>query len=96
MTISGTFAIEGSHKLTRRGLVIYGDITSGRVSKHDFLSFIDRDQEIEIEIDGINSIDNISEGIFKVGLMFNYDSDERKKQLDNLLVEKQSAKIISK
>jgi hypothetical protein len=96
MTLLGSFAIEGSFILTgRRGLVIYGDIVDGKVTRENILCFVDGDQQLTLKINDINFIDNISEKVAKVGLTFYYDSEEQKKQLSILKVQRQTAKIIS-
>ena len=95
MTLQGSFAIEGSFKLTGRGLVIYGDIVDGAVKKQTFLSFKHEGQELKLKIEDINFLDRISEKVAKVGLTFYYDSDDQKKQLETLQVAKQIAKFVS-
>jgi hypothetical protein len=94
MTIYGKFKIEGSFKLRDRGLIIYGDIIDGKVSKKNFLAFNSEGQEIKLQIDDINFIDRTSENTSKVGLTFYYENDERKKRLNSLQVLNQTAKIV--
>jgi len=86
MTLQGNFSIEGSFRLTGRGLVIYGDIIDGVVSKQTFLSFINEGQEVTLKISDINFLDQISEKVAKVGLTFYYDNDNQRKQLETLQV----------
>jgi hypothetical protein len=95
MTAQGTFSIEGSFKLTGHGLVIYGDIVDGIVSKQNFISFINEGQEMKLKISDVNFIDRISENVAKVGLTFYYDSNEQREKLENVQVAIQEAKITS-
>ncbi len=78
MTLKGKFIIEGSFILTKRGLVIYGEIIEGRVRKQDFLCFTSEGQEMKLQISDINFLDNISEKTAKVGLCFYYAYGEKK------------------
>lgn len=92
MTTIATFEIEGS-KLTGRGLVIYGDIISGTVSKDNFFTFNNGQQNMKLRIKDIDFVDNIKEKIAKIGLTFHYDKDEQRENLQALQITKQTATI---
>ena len=89
MKISSTFDIEGSFKLDERGLVIYGNIVDGTISKQSFISFKDGQKTINLKIAGVDFLDKIQEKSFKIGLTFYYESDEQKEILQNLKVVRQ-------
>lgn len=91
--IKAIFEIEGSFKLTDRGLVIYGDITQGTLNEGDFISFNDKAETIKLKIKSIEFLDNIKEKNAKTGLLFYYDSEVQKIHLEELNISKQSAII---
>jgi translation elongation factor EF-Tu-like GTPase len=93
MATIGTFEIEGSFKLTGRGLVICGDIGSGTVIKDNFFTFNNGQQNMKLKIKGVDFVDNIKEKIAKIGLTFHYDNDKQKEDLQTLQVTKQTATI---
>jgi translation elongation factor EF-Tu-like GTPase len=93
MTTIATFEIEGSFKLTGRGLVIYGDIVSGTISKDTFFTFNNGQQNMKLKIKGVDILDNIKEKTAKIGLTFYYDNDKQKEDLQTLQVTKQTATI---
>ncbi len=93
MKTNATFDIEGSFKLDERGLVIYGDIIDGTISKQNFISFKDEQKTINLKIASVDFIDKIQEKIFKIGLTFYYESDEQKEILQNLQVVRQTTVI---
>ena len=77
MTTIGTFEIEGSFKVADRGLVIYGDIISGTVSKENFFIFNNGQQDVKLKIKGVDILDKIKEKIAKKAV------DEKKYQQDD-------------
>lgn len=91
--IVATFQIDGSFKLRGRGLVVFGDIISGIVSKENFVLFKDQNQQVKLEITSIEFMDNITEKIAKVCLLFYYDNDAQREILEALKVEKQTIMI---
>ncbi len=93
MTTIATFEIEGSFKLTGRGLLIYGDISSGTVSKDNYFTFNNGQQSMKLKIKGVDFVDNIKVKIAKIGLTFHYDNDKQKEDLQTLQVTKQTATI---
>lgn len=93
METIGTFEIEGSFKLTARGLVIYGDIISGTVSKDNFFAFNNGQHDMKLKIKGVDFLDKIKEKIAKIGLTFHYDNDKQMEDLQTLQVTKQTAII---
>ena len=95
MAIQCTFAIDGSFKLTKHGLVIYGDILDGVLRKEDLFLFRSEEQEFKLRIREINFLDRIGEErISKVGLTFYYYDDQQKEKLKTLQVGRQTAKTI--
>ena len=86
--VLATFQIDGSFKVTGRGLVIYGDIISGTVRKENYISFTNQSQQIKLKIRSVGMIDNIPEKIAKVGLVFYYDNDAEREILEALKVKK--------
>lgn len=94
MIVHGTFAIEGSFKLTSYGLVIYGDIIDGKINKDNFLLFLAEGKEMKLKIKDIHFLDRISVNNSKVGFTFYYDNDEQWKRFEILQVIKQIAKIL--
>ena len=93
MTAIGTFEIEGSFKITGRGLVIYGDTISGTVSLNNFFTFHNGQQDMKLKIKGVDFVDKIKEKIAKIGLTFHYDNDKQMEDLQMLQVTKQTAAI---
>jgi GTPase len=91
--VLATFQIDGSFKLTGRGLVIYGDITSGTVRNENFISFQNRGQQLKLKIKSIEMMDRIEDEISKVSFLFYYENDAQKEILEILRVEKQTATI---
>jgi selenocysteine-specific translation elongation factor len=94
MEVKAMFVVEGSFKLTGHGLVIYGDILEGTISREDFILFDVGETEMKLKIKDINFLDRISEKIAKVGLTFHYDSAEKQASLETSKVERQAAKIV--
>jgi len=93
MAAIGTFEIEGSFKITGRGLVIYGDIISGTVSLNNSFTFNNGEQDIKLKIKGVDFVDKIEEKIAKIGLTFHYDNVRHMEDLQMLQVTKQTAAI---
>lgn len=94
MTTIGTFEIEGSFKVADRGLVIYGDIISGTVSKENFFIFNNGQQDVKLKIKGVDILDKIKEKIAKICLTFHYDNDKQMEDLQTIQVTKQMATIM--
>lgn len=94
MKTKATFNIDGSFKITGRGLVIYGDIVDGKIDRDDFISFNDGISMTKLKIAGIEFIDRIgSDKISKVGLTFFYTNDRQRMDLEVLKVTNQTAII---
>ena len=93
MKTIATFEIEGSFKLTRRGLVVYGDIINGTVTKGNFFCFNNGQQKMKLKIIGVDFVDNIKEKITKIGLTLHYDNDKQKESFQTFQVTKQTATI---
>jgi len=93
MTTLGSFEVEGSFKLTGRGIVIYGDIISGTVNKDNFFTFKIGQNAMKLKIKGVEILDNLKGKIAKIGLTFYYDNDKQMEYLQSLQVTKQTAKI---
>lgn len=91
--ILATFQIDGSFKITGRGLVIYGDIISGTISKENYISFYNQNQQIKLKIKSVEMMDNIAEKIAKVCLVFYYDNDGQRGILELLRVKKQTITV---
>lgn len=70
MTQVATFRIEHSFRINKVGLVIAGEIMSGRISNNNIIKFKNDGSEFSLKIKGISFLDNISEQIFKTGLTF--------------------------
>ncbi|RYE43990.1 MAG: hypothetical protein EOP48_22695 [Sphingobacteriales bacterium] len=94
MEVKAWFDVEDSFKLTGHGLVIYGDILEGAISREDFILFDVGETELKLKIKDINFLDRISERIAKVGLTFHYDGAEQQASLETLKVGRQTAKIV--
>jgi len=90
---NATFDIKGSFKLNERGLVIYGDIVEGTISKKNSMSFKDGQKTINLKIASVDFLDKIQEKNFKIGLTFYYENDEQKEILQNLQVVRQMTVI---
>ena len=93
MTTVGSFEIEGSFKFTDRGLVIYGEIISGTVSKDNYFTFNVGQNRIELKIKRVDYFDNIKVKRAKIGLTFDYHNAEQFKDLQTIQLKKQTAKI---
>lgn len=93
MTTVGSFEIEGSFKLTERGLLIFGKIISGTVSKDNYFTFNVGQNRIELKIKGVDYFDNIKVKMTKIGLTFDYHNTEQFKDFQTIEVKKQIAKI---
>ena len=93
MATVATFEIEGSFNLSGRGLVIYGDIVKGTVSKDNFFTFNNGVQNLKLKVKGVDFVDDIKNKITKIGLTFYYDSEKQKEDLQTLQVTKQTATI---
>ena len=94
MKTTATFKIDGSFKITGRGLVIYGDIIDGKINREDFISFNDGTGMTKLKIAGIDFVDRMgSDKISKVGLTFFYTNDKQKTDLEILKVTNQTAII---
>ena len=91
--ILATFQIDGSFKLTGRGLVIYGDIISGTINRENYISFNNQSQQIKLKIKSIEMMDKITEKIVKVCLVFYYDNEAQREILESLRVEKQTITV---
>src|SRR4051794_903655 len=94
MKAKATFNIDGSFKITGRGLVIYGDIVDGVIKRENFISFNDGVKTAKLKIASVGFIDKIgSDNISKVGLTFVYADENQKKDIEALKVAKQIAII---
>ena len=94
MKVKATFNIDGSFKITGRGLVIYGDIVDGAIKRENFISFNDGAKTTKLKIASLGFVDRIgSDNSSKVGLTFVYDDENQKKDLETLKVAKQIAII---
>ena len=91
--ILATFQIEGSFKLTGRGLVIYGDIIRGTVRKESHISFNNQNQQIKLRIKSVEMMDNIQTNLAKVCFLFYYENDAEREILETLKVKKQIATV---
>lgn len=94
MTAKGKFEIEGSFNLSNRGLVVFGVISSGTISKDNFIVLNIGQQETTLKINGIDFLDNINEKITKIGLTFQYENDEQLESIQNEQINKQTATIL--
>ncbi len=93
MGSKGAFEIEGSFKLTGRGLVIYGDIVEGTVKQDNFISFDNGQQKMKLKIKGVDFVDNIKERTAKIGLTFYWDSKQAMELTQTIQLPKQTATI---
>ena len=94
MKTKATFIIDGSFKITGRGLVIYGDIVDGKINREDFISFNDGTNMTKLKIAGIDFVDRIGDDkISKVGLTFFYTNDKQRMDLEALKLTNQTAII---
>ena len=87
------FEIEGSFKITGRGLVIYGNILEGIIKQDNFIVFNSEKAQIKLKIKSVDFLDNITDRIFKIGLTFYYEKDTDMEQLQILQISKQTAAI---
>lgn len=94
MTAKGKFEIEGSFNLSNRGLVVFGVISSGTISKDNFIVLNIGQQETTLKINGIDFLNNINEKITKIGLTFQYENDEQLESIQNEQINKQTATIL--
>ena len=94
MTAKGKFEIEGSFNLSNRGLVVFGVISSGTISRDNFIVLNISQQETTLKINGIDFLDNINEKITKIGLTFQYENDEQLESIQNEQINKQTATIL--
>jgi translation elongation factor EF-Tu-like GTPase len=94
MTVKGKFEIEGSFNLSNRGIVVFGVISSGTISRDNFIVLNISQQETTLKINGIDFLDNINEKITKIGLTFQYENDEQLESIQNEQFNKQTATIL--
>ena len=95
MKSKATFNVEGSFKLSGRGLVINGDIVDGTISNGNFISFLNEQEQLKIKIKSVDFLDNIQEKNSKVGLTFYYGNDNEREKLEKLHISKQTAMVSS-
>jgi translation elongation factor EF-Tu-like GTPase len=94
MTTKGKFEIEGSFNLSKRGLVVFGEIISGTISKGNFIVLNIGQEEMNLKINAIDFLDKINEKISKVGLTFQYENDNQLELIQNKKIHKQTATIL--
>ena len=87
------FQILDSFKITKRGLVIMGDIVSGEIHAGDIIIFNDGEQNRQISIKSIEFVDKIKEGIAHIGLLLNYENDVQKELFSKMKLKRQIVEI---
>ena len=87
------FKILTSFKMTRRGLLIVGDIIEGEIQVGNWITFKHDKTEFRREIAGIEMVDKILERIAHVGILLKYANDVEREEFAELRLEEQIAEI---
>lgn len=87
------FQILTSFKLTKKGLIIVGDIIEGEIHKGNWITFFHEGRPIKKEISAIEMVDKLNERTAHIGLLLHYESELEQKALSSMKLKKQTVEI---
>jgi translation elongation factor EF-Tu-like GTPase len=89
----GTFKIQGSFKITGRGLVAFGQIIEGKVKIGSHFTLNIKNKSVAVQVTGVEMMDNISTQESWVGLLFHYSDQQQGKEFDQIKLTEQVVEI---
>jgi translation elongation factor EF-Tu-like GTPase len=87
------FNILSSLTITGRGPVIVGEIEEGRIEIGQSIAFLHEGKMIKKEIEAIEYLDNVSNRMAHIGLVFKYESENEKQFFATFRIISQTAII---
>lgn len=93
MNKKGIFNLLGSFKMTDRGMILSGDIMEGSIKSGDYITFYTGVEIVTFKISALEFIDWVSKGESKIGLVFNYDDDQRIQELELMKIVGQTCDV---